>query len=319
EYKVKDMEVPVYLFTGFLEGGKSTFIQGTLEDKRFCDGEKILLLICEEGEIEYDASRFASKNVCVHTFEDKDEFTTATLAGLYRDYKPKKIVIECNGMWPLEDIYMAMPDGWLIYQEMFFADATTFLNYNSNMRQMVANKLQNCDVAIFNRFSPEFDKMEFHKIVRGLSRRADICYEYTDGTVDYDDIEDPLPFDINADVIVIKDEDYAIWYRDMMEETEKYEGKTVKFKGVAAKDKRMPKGLAAIGRHVMTCCVDDIQYAAVAAKGDAAEKCETNKWFVITANVTIEKNALYKAKGPVMNIISLVPSNAPEEPVATFY
>lgn len=313
------MEIPVYLFTGFLEGGKSTFIQGTLEDKRFCDGDRILLLICEEGEVEYEPDKFASKNVFVHTFEDKEEFTTAALAQLYRDYHPKKVVIECNGMWLMEDLYSVLPDGWLIYQEMLFVDSRSFINYNSNMRQLVVNKLQNCEIVIFNRFDKAFDKMEFHKLVRGISRRCDICYEYADGEVEYDDIQDPLPFDINAPVINIADEDYAIWYRDLMEELEKYDGKTVKFKGVAAKDRRMPKNLAAIGRHVMTCCVEDIQYAAVAAKGAEAEKCETNAWYVITAKITLEKNALYKSRGPVMNIISLVPSNAPEEPVATFY
>ena len=57
------MEVPVYLFTGFLEAGKTKFIQETLEDARFNSGERTLLLVCEEGIEEYDKSRFAKKNV----------------------------------------------------------------------------------------------------------------------------------------------------------------------------------------------------------------------------------------------------------------
>ena len=54
------MEIPVYLFTGFLESGKTTFIQETLEDSGFNMGERTLLLLCEEGEEEYHKSRFLS-------------------------------------------------------------------------------------------------------------------------------------------------------------------------------------------------------------------------------------------------------------------
>ena len=42
-------QIPVYLFTGFLEAGKTKFIQETMEDPRFNEGERTLLLICEEG------------------------------------------------------------------------------------------------------------------------------------------------------------------------------------------------------------------------------------------------------------------------------
>lgn len=47
-------EIPVYLFVGFLESGKTKFIQETFEDPNFDSGDKTLLLICEEGEEEYN-------------------------------------------------------------------------------------------------------------------------------------------------------------------------------------------------------------------------------------------------------------------------
>ena len=50
-------DMPVYLFTGFLESGKTSFIDETLADKRFNNGQRTLLLVCEEGEAEYDESR----------------------------------------------------------------------------------------------------------------------------------------------------------------------------------------------------------------------------------------------------------------------
>ena len=46
-------QVPVYLFTGFLESGKTKFAQQTLEDASFNNGDRILLLVCEEGVEEY--------------------------------------------------------------------------------------------------------------------------------------------------------------------------------------------------------------------------------------------------------------------------
>ena len=68
-------DLPIYLFTGFLESGKTKFIQETLEDERFNAGEKTLLLVCEEGEEEYDISKMPYQNVFIRTIEDKSELT----------------------------------------------------------------------------------------------------------------------------------------------------------------------------------------------------------------------------------------------------
>ena len=128
-----------------------------------------------------------------------------------------------------------------------FADAKTFFTYNQNMRSLMVDKLMSCEMIVLNRTPDNIDKEEVHKIVRGISRRATITYDYPDGHVEYDDIEDPLPFDINAPVIEIADEDYAVWYRDMSEETEKYDGKVVKFKGIVARDLKLGKDALIIG------------------------------------------------------------------------
>ena len=211
-------DIPVYLFTGFLEAGKTKFIQETLEDKRFCTGERTLLLVCEEGEEEYAPEQFADPSVLIRVIESQDELTVDNLARYVEETKAERVVIEYNGMWLLDALYAAMPEGWMVYQEFLFADATTFLAYNNNMRQLVYDKLKSCELVVFNRFTPAMDKMAFHKIVRGASRRADIAYENLSGQVEYDDIEDPLPFDLEAPIVEIGDEDYAMWYRDMSEE-----------------------------------------------------------------------------------------------------
>ena len=227
------VQIPVYAFTGFLDSGKTKFIQETLEDSRFNSGERTLLLVFEEGEEEYDISTYPHKNVYVEVL-DQQTVTTKQLQMLAKKYKIQRVVAELNGMQLVGDVYSRFPEDWVVAQEVVFADATTFMAYNANMRNLVMDKLVGGQMVVFNRLAPGQDTMPFHKLVRAANRRIDIMYDYTDGTTAFDDIEDPLPFDINAPVIEIRDEDYALWYRDITEEPEKYNGKTVHFKGQVA-------------------------------------------------------------------------------------
>lgn len=315
----KPKEMPVYLFTGFLESGKTKFIQETLEDKRFCNKEKTLLLVCEEGEEEYAPEQFATDTVVIRVLEGQEQLTTENLTKWAQETKADRVVIEYNGMWLLDALYAAMPEGWVVYQEFMFADAGTFLSYNGNMRQLVYDKLKSCGLVVFNRFKPDMDKMEFHKVVRAASRRADIAYESTDGKVVYDDIEDPLPFDLNAPVIEIGDADFAEWYRDLGETPANYEGKTVRFKCRALKRSKMPANTFIVGRHVMTCCVEDIQFAALVCQWDKADTVQDDSWMILTAKLNFKFNKAYGRKGPVLSYVSHELCEAPEQPVATFY
>ncbi len=312
-------DVPVYLFTGFLESGKTKFIQETLEDRRFCNGERTLLLVCEEGEEEYAPDQFADKNVFIRVINSQEELNAEALKRFLDETKSARVVVEYNGMWLLDALYGAMPEGWMVYQEFMFADAGTFITYNANMRQLVYDKLKSCELVVFNRFNGSMDKMEFHKIVRAASRRADIAYEYVGGKVEYDDIVDPLPFDLNADIVEIGDDDYAEWYRDMSEEPKKYENKTVRFKCRALVRKKMPDHTFIVGRHVMTCCVEDIQFAGLVCQWDKADTVKDDTWIILTARINFKFNRAYSKKGPVLTYIDSTPCDAPEQPVATFY
>lgn len=313
-------DVSVYLFLGFLESGKTKFIQETLEDKRMESGEKTLLLVCEEGEEEYAPEKFAVKNIVKVTLENVGELTEENLALLTAKHKAERVIVEYNGTWLLQQFFDAMPESWVINQMMTFFDAATFLNYNSNMRQLVFDKIQMTQMVVFNRFKGEYDKTEFHKAVRGISRRPDIVYEYLGGKPEFDDIEDPLPFDVNAPIIEIEDRDFAWFYRDMAEKAEEYVGKTVKFKGMAAVSKKVPQGCIVLGRHIMTCCEADIAYDGFAVKTcGLLEDIATRDWLTVTAKITMEYNAVYKSVGPVLVAEKLERSEPPEEAVVTYY
>jgi hypothetical protein len=314
------IETPVYLFLGFLESGKTTFIQGTLEDPRFATGEKTLLLVMEEGEVDYETIKFAgAENVDYVLIDDKAKLTESYLTQLQMEKGAERIIVEYNGMWALDDFFNAMPEGWMINQMMTFFDSNTFLNYNANMRQLVYDKIQNTQLVVFNRFEESMDKMAFHKVVRGITRRADIVYESVDGKADFDDIEDPLPFDINAPVIQIEDRDYAFFYRDLMENLENYIGKTVKFKALVARDNRLAPTDIVVGRHVMTCCADDIEYSGFACVLPEERDLKTRDWISVTGKIQFQKHRIYKGKGPVLFAEKIIVCEQPEEALATFY
>ena len=312
------IQLPVYVFTGFLDSGKTKFIQETLEDPRFNAGERTLLLVFEEGEEEYDFSAYPHQNVFQYTL-DQQTVTTKELKDLAKKHKAQRVVAELNGMQMVGDLYTRFPEEWVVAQEVMFADSTTFMAYNANMRNLVMDKLVGAQMVIFNRLTPGQDTMPFHKIARAANRRIDILYDYTDGSTAFDDVVDPLPFDINAPVIELKDEDYALWYRDVTEEPQKYEGKTIRFKAQVAMLRRDRNAMFAPGRFVMTCCVDDIQFCGVPCRYEAAQSLESRSWVMVTAKITAEKHVLYHGElGPVLTAISVEPAAPAVEEVTTF-
>ena len=311
-------QIPVYSFTGFLDSGKTKFIQETLEDPRFNAGERTLLLVFEEGEEEYDFSTYPHQNVHLAIL-DQQTVTTKQLQDLAKKCKAQRVVVETNGMQLIGDLYTRFPENWALAQEVMFADSTTFMTYNANMRNLVMDKLVGAQMVVFNRLEKGEDTMPLHKIARAANRRIDILYDYTDGTTEFDELEDPLPFDINAPVIELKDEDYALWYRDVTEEPLKYQGKTVRFKAQVAMLRREKNGMFAPGRFVMTCCVDDIQFCGVPCKYADAGKLEPRSWVMVQATISAENHPLYQGElGPVLTAISVEKAEAAQQDVATF-
>ncbi|MBQ1489970.1 MAG: hypothetical protein IIZ43_02895 [Eubacterium sp.] len=303
------MEIPVYLFTGFLESGKTTFLQDALEGQDFNMGERTLLLLCEEGVEEYDEDRFFGKNVFIENIQKEEDLTAERLEELQQKHRVERVIVEYNGMWMLDSLYANMPLEWLTYQEMMFADASTFLSYNQNMRQLVYDKLKSAELVVFNRCTREAlakagpdgvdVKHQLHKIVRAANRKSQILYEYGRDDVEMDNIPDPLPFDINAPKIEIKDDAYAEWYRDINENQDKYEGKVITVKGRLVNGGDIPAHKFVFGRHVMTCCVEDIQFAGLVARWTKeAARFDNGDWITLTAKIHVEDDPIYAEEGP---------------------
>ncbi len=318
--KMAKREIPVYLFTGFLDAGKTTFIQETLEDSGFNDDKlKTLLVVCEEGEREYEPEKFEIKDTAILVIENSEELTPQRLSDAAEQSGAEKVIVEYNGMWMLEDFYNNLPENWIVFQEMFLADSQTIESYNKNMRQLVYNKLNTPELVVFKNVEKGSDYMPLHKLVRQANRRCRIIYEYDHDDVEFDNIEDPLPFDMEADVIEIDDNDYALWYADMSDNESKYYGKTVRYKartlvGGGAYDNEF-----VAGRHIMTCCEDDIQFGGLVVTHKTKKKYKQGGWVILKAKVGNEYNHLYKGNGPVLHALEIEECEAPEREVATFY
>ncbi len=313
------MEIPVYLFTGFLESGKTKFIQETLEDKRFYQKGTTLVLLCEEGEVELEQSKFKCGNTVVEIIDDKNDLTPDRILEIEKKYKITRVIIEYNGMWDMNHLFNNIPSDWVVYQQMTFFDSRMVMSYNSNMRNLVVDKIQGTQLVVFNRFNKNDDLMPYHKLVRALNRQCDIVYEAEDGSVKYDDIKDELPFNINDEIIKLEDKDYAIWFADIMDDMKKYDGKIMQFTGLVATNSSLPPKTFIIGRHVMVCCAEDIAFRGFICEYKDSVEIGNKEWKKVTVKISYEKNIMYKGKGPVFKLISIEDGCKPEQEVATFY
>ena len=310
------MEIPVYLIAGFLEGGKTNFINGILEDG-FAREDATLLLCCEEGIEEYDPRYL--RNVTVVTIDDESQLSRNKLKQLEQKYHPKQVLIEYNGMWEIQKLYFDdLPSNWLLYQVMTFVDSTTFNLYVKNMGALMMEKLRDADMIVFNRCTEETRKALRARNLKMVNRRADIYLENMDGTSeDYAD-ETISAFDLNAPVIEIGDDDYGVFYVEAMDLPKRFDGKTVRFKAQMCRSPQFADG-SVPGRFAMVCCANDITFLGMACKGGGAEQFQNRDCVTITATVRAEHLPAYgEEPGPVLYAQRIEPAAPAKEEVIQF-
>ena len=274
--------VPIFLITGFLEGGKTTFIKEIFKDPEFAQGEKITLIVCENGIEECENDILKENNVTVVHINNKEELTDSFLKDCSKEHKPTKVIIEYNGMWEYDIVAnLEFPEGWEIAQVITPIDASTFEGYMGNMKSLMIEQFNDSDLIIFNRCNEKTDKLKFRNSVKAVNTKANMLFELENGEIDDSPLE--LPFDINGDVIEFEDYDFGIWYIDATESPEKYEGKSIKLKGIVATNPKYPKNIFALGRNAMTCCEDDIAFLGLLCQTDKPFSFEGKEWIEIEA------------------------------------
>ena len=135
---MKDPRIPLYLITGFLDSGKTTLLTDTLNMDYFADGQRTVLLMCEDGETEYDPEQLSRLNTRLVPVQDQAQLNTSFLQEIDRRYQPERVLLEYNGMWPIQILRdLKLPKTWGLYQAIDVIDGSTFEMYRSNMQSMV--------------------------------------------------------------------------------------------------------------------------------------------------------------------------------------
>ena len=307
--------IPVFMINGFLESGKSEFISYTIGQPYFATKGRTLLIVCEEGEVEYDSKLLKKSRTDMVLIEEEEDFSISNLMELEKKYKPERVIIEYNGMWNYKE--MKLPIHWKIEQQITTIDASTFTMYYTNMKSMLAEMVRKSEMIIFNRCDGIEDLSNFKRNMKAVNPQADIIFEDANGEIN-EILEEDLPFDVNAPVIELDNMGFGIWYIDMMENIDRYIGKTVEFTAMVYVPDKFPKGYFVPGRMAMTCCADDMAFLGYACKYDGVASLKQKEWVKVQAKIQLEKFAGYKGQGPVLHAVSVTKTEKPKEEVINF-
>ncbi|MBQ2995527.1 MAG: GTPase [Peptococcaceae bacterium] len=302
--------IPVYFINGFLESGKTEFINFTIEEDYFKIDELTLIIACEEGEKEYEPEALENGNAVLEYLDGESDFTLKNLSALAEKHQPERIIIEYNGMWNPKDILL--PENWSMEEQITLIDATTFAMYYANMRSRIAEMMRYADVVVFNRCDNiALDELQsFRRSVRAINSFGDIMFENAYGEMDLG--EEELPYDLESDTIVLNEDTYGIWYMDAMERMDRYQGKTVEFLAMIMHQEGFPQGWLIPGRVAMVCCEEDIAFLGFPCKWEGAPLAD-GQWVKMTAVMKEEYWFEYEGEGPVLYGISAEPAEAPEK------
>lgn len=306
---------PVYIINGFLESGKTEFIIYTLAQPYFRVKGKTLLLLCEEGEIEYDETLLKDTNTILELIEEEENFTPSALMELDKKYKPERIIIEYNGMWNFKN--MKLPWHWSVEQQITCIDASTFPMYYTNMKSLLAEMVRKSEMIIFNRCDGIQDLASYKRNIKAVNRQAEIIFEDSNGEID-EIFEDDLPYSLQDDPLVLDNNGYGIWYIDSMDHLERYLNKKVQFTAQVLKPENFPADCFVPGRMAMTCCADDMAFLGYACEYEKASLLKDRQWVKVTAKVTKEYFADYGGEGPVLKAVSVEQTRAPKEEIISF-
>lgn len=307
---------PVYIINGFLDAGKTDFFRYTIAQPYFRTKGKTLLIVCEEGENDYDEKLLKSTNTVIEYIEEEEDFNPNQLIALDAKHNPERILIEYNGMWNFKE--MKLPVMWNLEQQITVIDCSSFELYFSNMKSLLAEQIRNSDLILFNRCDGLTDKLPTYKRnVKAINQKADIIFEDQDGEVDVT-LDEDLPFDLNQDPIELNNYGYGMFYLDALDHVERYEGKNVRFKGLVLKPEEFPDNRFVPGRMAMTCCAQDMQFLGFACEYDKTAELNEKDWVTVTAKVVKQFVPEYKGEGPVLQAISVEKTTEPENPVIDF-
>ena len=306
---------PAYVINGFLESGKTTFITYTLGQSYFAIPGTTLLILCEEGEAEYDEALLKRSRTVLEKIDSEEQLNPEYLLELDKKYDPERIVIEYNGMWDYRN--MRLPLVWEMEQQITLIDASTFTMYFSNMKSLLVEQLRKSELVILNRCDGIEELANYKRNVKAVAQSAEMIFEDARGEINVT-MDEELPYDVHADRIDLTDKGYGAWYIDSLDNLQRYVGKTISFLAMVMKPRKFPKGYFVPGRQVMTCCANDIAFLGFACRYDKVKDLQEGSWVTVTAKVNQEYFSEYRGEGPVLDAISIEPASKPDQEILDF-
>ena len=294
-------QLPVFVINGFLEAGKTQFMKFTMQQEHFRTDGNTLLIVCEEGEEEYDEGLLESTHTTVKYIDDINDLTLQKMEELTKEVNPERILIEWNGLW--EQDKLEIPNIWFINQMITIFDTSTLDLYikNKDLKAYMGKMLRNSELVICNR-ADDIDEdtlSAYHLQIKAMAPNAEIIFEGEEGEIT-GDFSINLPYDLDDARLVIKSEDYGVFYVDTMDRPEKYDGKEVEFTAQVVRPNGIDDDILITGRRAMTCCEADIQFLGFVCKYKGAKNFKNKDWVKIKGKIKFEMNKQYRAKGPVI-------------------
>lgn len=306
------MKTSLYLFTGFLESGKTTTIKYMLQNGSLGTEErKTLLILCEEGDEEFPQDLLAKFDIHLEVISRQEQYTAAYLEGLLENHKCTDVIVEYNGFWPSARVYLELPPGWYVKEKYFCADASTIAAYGVNLKVETDDKIQYSSYSAFNRVTPSMDVSVLRGLCRKNSFRTRVFYQYTDGSICEDLEYDSPPYNMEAEIVDIQDHWVGCFMLDLARRPGFYRKNAVRFRGYFKR-----KGeLLLFGRDVTLARREDATFWGIPCKleGQFVGDLSDVQWWTLTA--TIESNEHEERGGLYLCVLAYESSLEPRQPI----
>lgn len=293
--------LPIFVINGFLEAGKTQFMKFTMQQEYFQTEGNTLLIVCEEGEEEYDKELLESTHTTVKYIDDISDFTKEKMIEFTKEVDPERILIEWNGLWEQDKIQI--PDIWYVNQMITIYDTSTLDLYikNKDLKAYMGKMLKDSELVICNRADNIDEEIlsTYHLQIKAMAPNAEIIFEGEEGEIT-GDFSINLPYNLDDSKLVIKPEEYGIFYVDAMDRTEKYDGKEVEFVAQVVRPDGIGDDILIPGRRAMTCCEADIQFLGFVCHYKGAKNFKNKDWVKVKGKIKYEMSPQYRAKGPVI-------------------
>lgn len=167
------------IITGFLESGKTTFINKLMNSSLFDQYKKVVLIVCEEGISEYESMLLEKRNIHKVVIEDESELNDNLIYRIKKEYNPDYVIVEYNGTWDIANLIgLRLPFGLKIRNILSIHKAGTFHYYLSNMASLLQPHILNSDIVLVNegeKLTKE-KKVKLIRDIKNINSKIDVSF-----------------------------------------------------------------------------------------------------------------------------------------------